>query len=161
MQLIRRFAEHRLAANLAMIIMTLAGLWAIKTMPSQLDPPAHFPMVFTEVVWRGASAEDVESLITRPIEQQLRTLNDLQELTSRSEEGFTRIAARFSYDANISDALDQVKQRVANIRNLPGDVEPPVVRRAIDLEPIGAILAGYNATPHLDAPDRLYAHTRF
>ncbi len=146
MQLIRRFAEHRLAANLAMIIMTLAGLWAVKTMPTQLDPPAHFPMVFVEVAWRSASAEDVEALVTNPVEQQLRTLTGLEELTSRTSEGFTRVAARFTYDTNISDALDEVKQRVANIRNLPADIEQPVVRRAIDLEPIGALLITHGGT---------------
>ncbi len=138
MNLIRRFAEHRLAANLAMIIMTLAGLWAVRVMPTQLDPPANFPLVFVEVAWRGASAEDIEALITDPVEQQLRTLPNLHELTSRTEEGFVRVAAQFTFDADISDALDQVKQRVANIRNLPSDIEPPVVRRLVDLEPISA-----------------------
>ena len=71
--MITRFAQHRVAANLTMIMMTLAGLWAIRSMPSQLDPPATFPLVFVQVQWVGASAEDVESLVTTPIEQQLKT----------------------------------------------------------------------------------------
>ena len=67
--MIQLLAEHRVAANLAMIIMILAGVWAIKGIPSQLDPPMHFPTVTVEVQWRGAAAEDVEELVTTPIEQ--------------------------------------------------------------------------------------------
>ena len=62
-----QFATHRVAANLAMIMMILVGIWAIRVMPSQLDPPMHFPMVFVEVTWIGASAEDLETLVTTPI----------------------------------------------------------------------------------------------
>lgn len=68
MNLIRQFAEHRLAPNLLMIIMLLAGLWAVRVMPTQLDPPNNFPLVFVEIPWRGASAEEVESLLTKPID---------------------------------------------------------------------------------------------
>jgi len=50
---IRLLAEHRVAANLAMIMMTLAGLWAIKSIPSSLDPPMALPLIFVEVEWRG------------------------------------------------------------------------------------------------------------
>jgi multidrug efflux pump subunit AcrB len=137
---IRLLAEHRVAANLAMIMMTLAGLWAIKSIPSSLDPPMALPLIFVEVEWRGASAEDIEELVTTPIEQQLRTLNSLRELTSRTNNGAVQIRVMFDYDADMVVALDQVKQRVANIRNLPLDIEPPTVRRWIDMEPIAAVL---------------------
>ena len=123
-----------------MIMMTLAGFWAIHTMPSQLDPPMHMPLVFIEIQWIGASAEDVETLVTTPIEQQLRTINDLRELESRTKNGSVSITARFEYDADMTMALDQVKQRVTNIRNLPPGIEPPVISRRIDLEPIANLL---------------------
>ncbi|MGE0622378.1 MAG: efflux RND transporter permease subunit [Pseudomonadales bacterium] len=137
--MIELFAKHRVAANLAMIMMTLAGIWAIRVMPTQLDPPMHFPAVFVEVTWVGASAEDLETLVTTPIEQQLRTVPELKELNSSTRNGSTFINARFNYDADITQAFDQVKQRVANIRNLPAGIEPPVVRRPIDNEFIAEI----------------------
>lgn len=137
--MIRTFAQHRVAANLLMILMTLAGIWAIRAMPTQLDPPAAFPMVFIEVSWPGASAEDVETLVTNPIEQAVRNVNGLRELTSRTRNGSVFVRADFAHDADMTLALDQVKQRVANIRNLPPDIEPPVVRRYIDLEPIAVV----------------------
>ncbi|MEQ9005054.1 MAG: efflux RND transporter permease subunit [Pseudomonadales bacterium] len=137
--LIRTFAEHRVAANLLMILMTLAGIWAIRAMPTQLDPPANFPMVFITVAWPGASAEDVETLVTDPIEQALRNLNELHELTSRTEHGSAFLNVQFRHDADMTLALDQVKQRVTNVRNLPADIEPPEIRRFIDLEPVAVV----------------------
>jgi multidrug efflux pump subunit AcrB len=138
--LIETFARHRVAANLAMIMMILVGVWAIKVMPTQLDPPTHFPQVFVEVTWVGASAEDLETLVTGPIEQQLRTLPELKEINSSTRNGSTFINVRFNYDADISVAFEQVKQRVANIRNLPPGIEPPVVRRPTDDEFIAELL---------------------
>lgn len=123
-----------------MIMMTLAGFWAIRSMPSSLDPPMHLPVVFIEIQWLGASAEDIEKLITTPIEQQLRTTNDLRTLESSTRNGSVSITAQFEYDADMTMALDQVKQRVANIRNLPAGIEPPVISRRIDLEPIANLL---------------------
>ena len=138
--MIKTFAEHRVAANLVMIMMILAGIWAIKTMPSMLDPPTSYPIVTVEIEWMGAAAEDIEALVTTPIEQQLRTINELHELESRTVNGFTHIRAIFNFDADMTLALDHVKQRVANVRNLPAGIEPPVVRRMLDIEPITVLL---------------------
>ncbi len=138
--MIRQFAEHRVAANLAMIMMILAGIWAIHRIPSQLDPPVHVPIVIVEVKWRGAAAEDVAELVTTPIEQQLRTLDHLREVTSYTANEYARVVAEFDFDADLVTALDQVKQRVENVRNLPPGIEPPTIRRFIDLEPVLTVL---------------------
>ena len=138
--MIKQLAEHRVAANLLMIMMIIAGLWAVRSMPTMLDPPANYPNVFVEVTWIGAAAEDIETLVTTPIEQQLRTVNDLHELSSRTINGSTFIRVTFNYDADMTLALDEVKQRVANIRNLPAAIEPPVIRRHLDTEPVTALL---------------------
>ena len=84
-----------------MVMMILAGTWAIRTMPSSLDPPAHFPEVFVEVAWVGASAEDIAALVTTPIEQQLRNLDNLRDLYSRTTNGYTFVNAMFNFDAGI------------------------------------------------------------
>ena len=116
--MIEKFANHRVAANLVMIMMILVGFWAIRVMPSSLDPPQSYPMVYVEVQWIGASAEDLETLVTTPIEQQLRTINDLRELESRTKNGSVSFTARFEYDTHMTMALHQVMQRVANFRIL-------------------------------------------
>lgn len=138
--MIKLLAEHRVAANLLMGVMVLIGLFTMKSIPSQLDPPASFPLIWVEVNWRGAAAEDIEELVTVPIEAQLRTVQELYELSSTTRNGYVRISVRFNQDADMTLALDAVKQRVANLRNLPASIEPPIVRRYIDLEPVASLL---------------------
>jgi len=138
--MIRLLAQHRVAANLLMVMMVLAGLFTMKSIPSQLDPPTKFPIVAVEVEWRGAAAEDIEELITTPIESQLRTIKDLYELRSSTKNGSVRINAIFNHDADMTLSLDTVKQRVANLRNLPPTIEPVSIRRYIDLEPVASLL---------------------
>ncbi len=144
--MIEQFAKHKVAANLTMIMMVLAGLWSLRVMPTQLDPPATFPVVWVTVTWPGASAEDMEALVTNPIEQQLRTINQLKELNSRTQAGQMRISVTFEHDADLTMGLDDVKQRVANIRNMPQDIEPPEVRPLIDMEPISVLLVSGSGT---------------
>lgn len=143
---IQKFAQHKVAANMVMILMILSGVWAARSMPTMLDPPANFPIVSVQVTWVGAAAEDIEALVTTPIEQQLRTVKDLHKLSSRTVNGYTYIQALFNYDADMTLALDAVKQRVANIRNFPRDIEPPQIARLIDTEPVSALLVTSSGT---------------
>ncbi len=138
--LIATFARHRVAANLAMLMMVVAGVWAVRSINTSLDPAIDFPTVFVEVAWPGASAEDVERLVAIPIEQQVRTISQLQELNSRSSHGHTRMRLQFDFEADMIRAVDEVKQRVASVRNLPVDIEPPVIRRALDTEWVASLV---------------------
>jgi len=137
--MIKVLAEHRVAANLIMIIMLLLGAWAIRGIPSQLDPPMAIPQIWVNISWRGASAEDVEKLITLPVEQQLKNLAGLKRVNSRTGNGYASIAVQFDFDVDMTQALDQVKQRVANIRNFPAGIEPVEISRQQDLEDVAVL----------------------
>ena len=71
------FANHKVAANLIMIMMILSGLWAADRINTQLDPAIKVPIIRVAVSWEGASAEDIEQLIIAPIEQQLESKSRL------------------------------------------------------------------------------------
>ena len=122
-----------------MVVMILAGIWAINTIPAQLDPPKPATSIAIEIIWPGAGAEDVAELLTTPIENQLRNISGLRELNSRSINGYMRVLAWFHYDTDMTIALDQVKQRVDSIRNLPRDMETPVIRLREGFEPVALL----------------------
>ncbi|XOV87980.1 MAG: efflux RND transporter permease subunit [Pseudomonadota bacterium] len=134
------FTRHPVAANLAMIMMVLSGLWAADRINTQLDPTVEWPIVFVYANWRGASAEDVEQLVIVPIEQKLGSLAHLQEISSTSYTGGGRIRIQFTFDADMTLALDTVKDRVAQVRNFPADMEPIRISRATDYEDIAVVL---------------------
>lgn len=57
--LIDVFTNHRVASNLAMIMMVLSGLWAVNQITTQLDPAVQFPVVYIQASWPGAKARSV------------------------------------------------------------------------------------------------------
>ncbi|WP_237132435.1 efflux RND transporter permease subunit [Pseudohongiella sp. O18] len=144
------FTRHKVAANLVMIMMILSGLWASTRINTQLDPSVEWPVVIINANWPGASAEDVEQLIVVPVEQQVRTVIGLQQMYSTSTQGSANIRLEFMFDTDLSKALETVSDRVAQIRNLPGDMEPMVVRRGMSYEPIASlIVAGGSSVSEL------------
>ena len=142
--LIDLFTRHRVAANLAMIMMVLAGLWAADRITTQLDPAIDWPVVYINADWPGASAQDVEQLIVVPIEQQLRSLVGVQEIYSRSWNGGAFIRVQFLHSSDMIVAHDDVKQRIAQIRNFPATMEPLQIRRDKDDEHISSVLVTSN-----------------
>jgi multidrug efflux pump subunit AcrB len=138
--LIETFTNHRLASNLLMIILILAGLWGVRQLNVQLNPTQDHSQVSVEVAWPGASAEDVERLVTQPIEYQLRSLTRLSNLQSSTIDGATKIEANFDKGTDMIEALDRVKQAVSQVRDLPVDIEPPMIQRSQWLDTIAAIL---------------------
>ena len=66
-----------------------------------------------------SSCERRAAITVSPISSQLRTLNNLREVTSYTANEYSRVVAEFDYDADLVTALDQVKQRVENLRSLP------------------------------------------
>ena len=129
-RLIRIFVEHRLASNLAMALMVLAGVWAITQINVQLNPDQPPRFVNVSIVWRGAAAEDVEKLVTTPVEQQLRTLGEIRTLRSYTGNGISSVSARLEHDADMGQTVEKIRQRVSNMQSLPANIEPP--RVAVD-----------------------------
>lgn len=138
--LIDLFTRHKVAANLVMIMMILSGIWASSRINTQLDPSVEWPNILIRAQWPGASAEDVEQLIVIPVEQQLRTLTGLQQMYSTSMQGQAHIDLAFTFDSDISKALELVNDRIAQVRNLPPDMEPIIVRRGTDYENIASLI---------------------
>ncbi|MBU2097150.1 MAG: efflux RND transporter permease subunit, partial [Gammaproteobacteria bacterium] len=138
--LIDLFTRHKVAANLVMIMMILSGLWAGTRINTQLDPSVEFPEILIRASWPGASAEDMEQLIVIPLEQQLRTLNELQQMYSTSTQGQANLNLQFTFETDLSKALDMVNDRVAQVRNLPADMEPITARRGTQYENIASLL---------------------
>ncbi|MDP2129128.1 MAG: efflux RND transporter permease subunit [Pseudohongiella sp.] len=138
--LIDLFTRHKVASNLVMIMMILSGLWAGSRINTQLDPSVEWPNILIRANWPGASAEDVEQLIVIPLEQQLRTVTELQQMRSTSTQGAANFFLEFTFETDLSKALDMVNDRIAQVRNLPSDMEPITARRGTEYENIASLL---------------------
>ena len=149
--LIAVFAGHPVACNLLMAIMILAGAWALTRLNTQFFPTFDIEIIGVTVTWTGASAEDMEAAITEPIERELLGLDSVRRMTSSSNRGSAVVVLEYEEGSDIDIALDQVKERVASIRNLPGAADEPVITRVINYEPVARLLVtgrdGQNLRP--------------
>ncbi|TNF99275.1 MAG: efflux RND transporter permease subunit [Gammaproteobacteria bacterium] len=134
------FAQHRVAANLLMIIMILSGVWALSQLNTQFFPDFTLETIKVRVVWRGASAEDIEDGVTNRLEESLRTLEDLRKITSTSAEGVSSVTMEFESGADMSRALDKVKENVALIRDLPSEIEEPEITRPTQFDHVARVI---------------------
>lgn len=134
------FASHRVAANILMALMLLFGWLGLKNLNTQLFPTFTFDYINVRILWVGASPEDVEKAITIPVEQALRTTPNMRKLIARSQQGASVFFLEMLDGTDLGLALDDVKQRIAGIRNLPDDAEAPIVITLERFSPIANII---------------------
>jgi multidrug efflux pump subunit AcrB len=138
--LVGLFAQHKVASNLLMVMMLIGGFWGLSKLNTQFFPNFALDIVSVRVVWTGASAEDVERSITEPLEQELRNLDNLKKMTSTSAIGVSSITLEYDEGTEMGTALDQVKERVGLVRELPATAEEPEITSLVRYEPIGRLL---------------------
>jgi multidrug efflux pump subunit AcrB len=148
-----RFAGHPVAANLLMALMILTGVYALGGINTQFFPNFDLGRITVTVLWQGASAEDMADGVTRPLEQELRNLDQLDAITSTSAEGISRISLEYVEGTDMGEALEEVKSRVGQVRNLPEDAEEPEIAKVTPFDPVASVLV--YAKPGADGPDRL------
>ena len=96
---------------------------------SQL-PDVDFPVVSVSVTWEGAAPEVMETDVTDIIEDAVMSVEGLKEVTSVSMQGIAQISLEFNLSRNIDVALQEVQSKIAQAqRNLPRDIDPPVVTK--------------------------------
>lgn len=137
---LERLAGHKVAANVLMLLAFVLGTIGITRMNVQFFPTFELDVISVRVVWTGASAEDVEIGITAPLEERLKTVDGLKKMSSTSAQGVASITLELHEDTDALLALDQVRQRVDEFRNLPRDAETPEVSRVSRYEPIARLL---------------------
>src|SRR5918992_3575235 len=116
----------------SMIILALVVVGAAGYMGLGVDrfPSVDLPTVSVRTGLPGGSPEEVENLLTRPIEEVMNTIDGIDELRSISGQGSSFVIATFKLDRDIETAAQDVRDRVSTVvRRLPEDAQPPVVSK--------------------------------
>jgi HAE1 family hydrophobic/amphiphilic exporter-1 len=112
------------------LLMVVLGTLSFQKMPVDLFPDVQFPIVMVQTQYRGAGPEEVETLISKVIEEEMSTLPGIKTLSSTNLEGFSTVIAEFTLETDIKYAEQQVRDRVGSAkRKLPEDVLEPTIRR--------------------------------
>ncbi len=104
------------------------GLYSLVQLPVDLYPEMELPFVVVMTTYPGASASDIESNVTRPIENTLNSVSKLKEITSTSSDGTSVIFMNFEYGTNLDEASNDIRSNLGFVeRMLPEDCEKPAI----------------------------------
>jgi HAE1 family hydrophobic/amphiphilic exporter-1 len=127
-------------AMMSMIIMVFVvlGLFTFNKMGAELFPSVNIPYVAVVTNYPGAGAEEIETQITKPLEDQLASLGKLKKIKSQASEGLTFTELEFSMSADVDEAAMDVQKKVDMVKSrFPEDATDPVVFKAdMNSEPV-------------------------
>lgn len=120
--------EHRTSIIVLLVIIGVMGSLAYRSTPKESFPEIAVPILAINTVYPGVSPADVESQVTRVIEEDLSTISDIKELTSTSVEGYSSVVAEFDPSIDLNEALQKVREKVDLAKpDLPQDAEEPSI----------------------------------
>jgi multidrug efflux pump subunit AcrB len=134
------FARHPTAGNLLMVVMLMLGALALSQLNRQFFPDFGIDVIQIQVVWPGASADDVEGAIVEAIEPEVRFLDGIKQVVSRAEEGVGGVYLEFVPGTDMERALSEAESAVAQVTTLPEDSERPTVKRIVRYDTIARIV---------------------
>ena len=121
--------DNRISVLVIIVLIAVAGIASYINIPKEAAPDITIPNVMVITTYPGVSPEDMESLITRKLEDELSNISDIKEMTSTSAEGYSNINMEFNADVNIDDALQKVREKVDLAKpELPDDAEDPIIQ---------------------------------
>ncbi|HTP39028.1 MAG TPA: efflux RND transporter permease subunit [Steroidobacteraceae bacterium] len=117
-------------AVMIFVVLTIGGILGFRALDIQDRPDITFPMVVISESYAGAPPDQLETEVTRKIEDAVANVVGIQHITSNIVEGGTDIQVEFQLGTDLSQAVDDIRDAVTRIRpNLPADALEPVISR--------------------------------
>ncbi len=122
--------DNKTAIYVFTFILVLLGYSSYQNLPKENFPEVIIPKIFVQTIYPGTSPENMENLVTKQLEKQLKSTSGLKKITSKSYQDVSVITAEFNTNVDIKDAKQRVKDAVDKARqDLPSDLpkEPNVM----------------------------------
>lgn len=125
--MIAYFVRHPTAANLLMLIIILLGAMGVFSIRRDIFPDFDSDFVNVQMIYRGASAEEVEEMICQQIEEEIEGIEGIEKVESTAREGLGVVIIEVSDRYDVGDVLKDVENAVDKIDNFPENTEEPVI----------------------------------
>jgi len=127
MKLVDISIKKPVSVAVGVIFVILFGFIALFNIPVQLTPDVDKPTISVSTFWQGASPQEVETEIIREQEDELKTLDNLVEMTSESQDSNGSIVLEFDIGTDIDAAVVDVSNKLNQVEEYPDDVDQPVI----------------------------------
>jgi multidrug efflux pump subunit AcrB len=127
--LISWFARNAVAANLLMVILLAGGLYTVFTIKKEIQPRIETNFVTINVPFLGATPADAEEGVVIKIEEAIQDIEGIEEIISTAGRGFGRVNVEVHADYEVTEVMDEIKNRVDAISTFPENTEKPIISR--------------------------------
>jgi multidrug efflux pump subunit AcrB len=133
--------RNKTSIYLLMLFVSLAGVFQFVTLPKEQFPDIVIPTIYVQTIYVGNSPKDIENLVTRPIEKQIKSITGakIKKFTSTSQQDYSAITVEFDTDVKTDVALQKVKDAIDKAKqDLPTDLteEPTALEVSISDQPV-------------------------
>ena len=133
--------KNKTSIYLAILFVSLAGIYQFATLPKEQFPDIVIPTIYVQTIYVGNSPKDIENLVTRPIEKQIKGITGakIKKFTSTSQQDYSAIMVEFDTDVKTDVALQKVKDAMDKAKqDLPTDLtqEPTALEVSFSEQPI-------------------------
>ncbi len=126
-KIIEFFIDKSLVVNLFTALIILVGTISAFMLQKDIFPQVEFDTILIRTIYPGSSSEDVEKLVTLPIERTLKEVDGIKEMNALSAEGSSIVYLTIDPDADLKEVEEDIKTVIDAINDFPGEVEEPVV----------------------------------
>ncbi len=143
------FLDRRQLSYVLVVVLLVAGSYSVLRIPKENAPEIDIATAVVVATLPGASAEDMESLVTNKLESQISGVSNIDTLTSNSSDGVSQITVQFTAQANTNQSIQDLRDAVSRaVPNLPQDVTTPQVTKiSFSDQPILAVSISGSLTP--------------
>lgn len=152
MNLTRTVLKRPVTTVMVVLCLIVFGLSSVFSSKLELIPSMDMPMMVIFTMYPGASPDDVDELVSQPIEDETGTLSGIKGVTSVSNENYSIVLLEYEYGTDTDDAYDDLKKKMDTIQaDLPDDVQEPVIME-MDINDMASVTLAVNN----DSQDNLY-----
>ena len=138
--IISSILKHKTAPNLFLMLMIFLGLFAAKQLNTQFFPNYSIDYIAISIKWKGASTQDIEESIIKPLENKIRYLDKVKNTRATARQGLADVILEYEAGTDMKNALNEVEREVNAISTFPQDSEVPVIKLITPFEQIGLVL---------------------
>src|SRR6056297_1935822 len=110
------------------VAIIVLGIYSVYKLPVDLYPEVEIPAITVFTTYPGASAKDIETNISEPIEDALNTVDDLKEISSVSRDNLSIVTLEFEYETDLTEAANNIRDGLAFVEDeLPDAAEDPQI----------------------------------
>lgn len=140
------FAENRVAANMLMFIILVAGALAIPATQKEIFPNVSLDKISISVIYPGASPSEVEEAVCTRVERSISGIDGIESISAVASEALCSITAEIGFDSDTREVRDKIKARIDSIPDFPSAVERPIINEISLNTPVARIVISGQAS---------------